>query len=507
MKTLQNASVLRAPNWEVVSLGVLVGANAVLEVFAPGELMWYRTLVSPACFAVVLIAGACRLIFQNVSCVWTALFWYRLATAVYFGIGCLSPFILADEYKAYMQAYFPFSDEQAARLNLVYVTGAFLVLVASNVFFSFKKVGTDVPPLERAKNSMLNAGLLFYAIGAPVKYLLVAPAMFNMLPFVLPGAVAIAGNFTIPAIFFLAAYGLERDRSFFWLACVILFLEMLIGLLGATKQGVMMPLLVFLLALMRRRFTLYGLAGSAVAAALCFITVIPVVNNTRAEIAFRYGDGASAVDLDERLQIIGKAMSTESATNYQEVDPISFALTRLSYTNQGTFVLNQYDTGNPGSSLENAYAVFIPRLLWPDKPIITATGTELNILATGNDRSASSATIPGEAYWNFGWFGVVLIMAAKGVLLAVLSGFALNAMSRGQWIFFPAIIYGMVIGHRVDGHIVADLLGAPVILGCLYVVLAFINHYLISPTLERPAQSGKGGAGLRQRSASPWIWK
>jgi hypothetical protein len=507
MKTQSNASVLRAPNWELMSLGVLVGVNAVLEVFAPGDVMWFRTLVSPACFALILVAGACRLIFQNASSVWTALFWYRLATAVYFGIGCLSPFILADEYKAYMQAYFPFSDEQAARLNLVYLTGALLVLLTSNLFFSFTNIGKNVPKMEVASNSMLNAGLLFYAIGAPVKYFLIAPAMFNMLPFVLPGAVAIAGNFTIPAMFFLAAYGLERNRSFFWLACVILFLEMLIGLLGATKQGVMMPLLVFLLALMRRRFTIAGLFGSAAAAALCFMVVIPLVNNTRAEISFRYGDGANAVDLDERLGIISKAMSTESAANYEALDPISFALTRLSYTNQGTFALQQFDSGNPGSTLENAYAVFIPRFLWPDKPIITATGTELNILATGNDGSSSSATIPGEAYWNFGWIGVVFIMGAKGVLLAVLSGFALNAMSRGQWIFFPAIIYGMVIGHRVDGHIVADLLGAPVILGCLYVVLALINHYVIRPTIGGAQQSGKGAVGLRQRSASPWIWK
>ena len=106
---------------------------------------------------------------------------------------------------------------------------------------------------------------------------------------------------------------------------------------------------------------------------------------------------------------------------------------------------------------------------------MTAIGAEFNLIAKGSDTSASSPTIPGEAYWNFGWFGLVTIMMPMGVLLAVLSRYALEVFSSGRWILFPVLALGMGIGHRVDGHIVPDLIGMPVIMIGAHALLSLLN--------------------------------
>ena len=42
------------------------------------------------------------------------------------------------------------------------------------------------------------------------------------------------------------------------------------------------------------------------------------------------------------------------------------------------YLLNEYNSGRPGNSLVDLLAVVVPRVLWPEKPIITRFGVELN---------------------------------------------------------------------------------------------------------------------------------
>jgi hypothetical protein len=63
---------------------------------------------------------------------------------------------------------------------------------------------------------------------------------------------------------------------------------------------------------------------------------------------------------------------------------------------------------------------FIPRVIWPDKPI-QAGGREFAVkfrITNDQDRSTFIAcTVPGEMYWNFGLAGVLLGMMLFGVLM------------------------------------------------------------------------------------------
>jgi len=46
------------------------------------------------------------------------------------------------------------------------------------------------------------------------------------------------------------------------------------------------------------------------------------------------------------------------------------SLLRVSFVNVAAFVVAQYDHGLPGDSLRDTLYSFIPRFLWPEKPVV-----------------------------------------------------------------------------------------------------------------------------------------
>jgi hypothetical protein len=79
-----------------------------------------------------------------------------------------------------------------------------------------------------------------------------------------------------------------------------------------------------------------------------------------------------------------------------------------------------------GQTLEYLGYAFIPRFIWPEKPVI-AKGSwfalrigQANVSADGQIQNSVNMTIPGELYLNFGWVGVVAGLLILGALLAVL---------------------------------------------------------------------------------------
>lgn len=463
------------PTRELVSLSCLVMIYLAASAIGGDIALWLRTIAGPVILTTILLAGATQMILKDVAALWTALFWFRLSSAIYFGIGNLAPFVLADEFVVYMQTFFDFADENVAKLNLLYALSAIAVLLASKVFLVLLPPKQGVTRPSAPTRAMLAVGLLFLAIGALVKYFLVAPTMFNLLDFVVPGSIGLLGNFTVPALFFITAYAVEHDRKYFPLAVALLLIEGGIGLLGMTKQGLLTPLIVFLIALIRARITVPRLAAVSAVFVFIFITIIPVVIDGRLELESRHGSAIRA-SLGERVEVLYRSSAGELRTTASDVSATGIALVRLSYVNQAGFAMYLYDSGQPGATLGNAYAAFIPRFLWKEKPIMTSTGSDFNMMARGSAVSSSSPTLAGEAYWNFGWTGVLLIMVPMGMLFALMSRYALHALHDGRWILFPAIILGVGIGHRVDGHIVADLIGMPVIMLGAHMVLASLER-------------------------------
>jgi hypothetical protein len=290
------------------------------------------------------------------------------------------------------------------------------------------------------------------------------------------------GNFTYAAVFFLTAWSYENAKGALPLVILFVAAELLVGVLALTKTEVLTVLMMSLLGFLRRKVTLPRLSLTAGIMLLCYFAVQPIIDEGRAEQLRRYA-GYQGGDLSERLDMLRLALSAPSGTDTSTgIQPY---LVRISYVNAAVFAVRQYDSGHPGDSLALFLSVFVPRFLWPDKPIITQVGFDFNFAATGIATSASSPGLFAESYWNFGWPGVVLLMIPYGVILGVLTDYTLARFRLEQWLCFPVVILGMRIGFRTDGFYVADVVGGLVILICLHIALRLLERFVLP--IVRPA--------------------
>ena len=90
----------------------------------------------------------------------------------------------------------------------------------------------------------------------------------------------------------------------------------------------------------------------------------------------------------------------------------------------------------------------IPRVLWPDKPVAGSANSFFGVnygLQTeeGAKITTFGVSILGEAYINFGWPGVALIMLFQGLILGVLQHMFGETRSGpgGQAVFLAFFVF------------------------------------------------------------------
>jgi hypothetical protein len=481
-------SPLFTPAWELATLGLLLAIYLIGDWLIGSASVEFLNIVGPVCLTVILWTGALRMILLDDAAIWTSLFWFRVSTGVYFGVGALVPLLMSDAVRIYLESFFLFHGDHIAKVNLIVVVACIAVLGTANVVFAI--AGDGARKHRRAEEARTNsggaqtlaAGLLFLVIGGIVKYLYVVPYALGLTDFVLPGSVGPIGNFTYAALFFLTIWSRAHSKAAFPFVVAFVLLEMGIGVLSLSKTDVLTPLIIFLCALVRLQLTVWRLGMVVAALIVCYLSIVPIVEYGRAEHWRRY-QSLGGADLMERLQIL--ALSLDHLGNVDETNSVESLLVRISYVNQATFAVNLYDSGRAGDTLSRALVVFIPRLLWPDKPVTTQVAIEFNLAATGISTSASSPGLFAEAYWNYGWTGVILLTMTLGLLLAFLSRYALGVFHREKWLYFPVVILAMRIGFRTDGYYVPDVIGALVILIALHLVLYLFDRFT-STLLQRP---------------------
>jgi hypothetical protein len=154
------------------------------------------------------------------------------------------------------------------------------------------------------------------------------------------------------------------------------------------------------------------------------------------------------------------------------------AVLRLSYTSAVAFVISLYDHGLPGDTLRDAVYSFIPRFLWPEKPLVMVQA-ELATLATGTFGNSISAGYFAEAYWNLGWIGLPLLMLPVGVFLNLTTHFAARVIARGDWPFLPLLFLNMKIGMGIEAWYIGFV--GTIAQGLfLYVILRIVSYWLRS---------------------------
>jgi hypothetical protein len=499
-------AAIRAPAWELFSLLALV----CLYLFAsdPNNLETTTRLntIGPVILIGILGLSSLRMILLDPNTIWTALFWFRAATVVYYGVGDLVPVLGDEDTLIAMQNFYPFDDHDISQLNLLYAVSSFVLLLAANLTIGLSRV-TDVrdPALQtnrEAQGRLLFAvGMVFLVLGGTLKYFFVIPYEFKLTNFVLPESVTTIANFTYAAIYLLTVWALEYRRSALPLVVAFVILDITVGILDLQKYAVLISLIIFALAFLRSNVTFFKLVTIGVALVVAYAVLVPIVELGRFQFNNRFGAAGSA-GFGDRFQIIWNSFSVaQSYVQAQDDNPgtKNAALSRISYVNQSAYAIDQYDSGIPGHSLDNIFAVFVPRLFWPDKPIITQIASDYNNAITGNPWSQTSPGLFADAYWDGGWPGVVIATFLLGILYSLLSLYSLRVLHKGQWLYFPIVLLAMKMGFRVDGYLVPDMVGGGVIL--------YATRFLLEGVVEFPYSMflpiGRGPAHLPEASPAP----
>ena len=294
------------PWWEFVGLCLLLAAYLIADALFGRVGQNFMNIVGPLWLTVILGLSVLRMVRSDFSLIWTALVWFRLACASYYGFGSLVPLIINDEARARILTFYRFFGHDLAKANVLFALGIIVTLASANLFLLSTKTRDREerePPARAGGKSLLFAGLAFLAVGAIIKYTLVVPDIFGVIDFTLPGSIKIFGRLTSAALFLLTAWSWRYARGFFPFVVAFAGLEMLIGLLAFTKAEVLISLMMFLLGILSAKVTVWRLVLAAGAVLVCYFTIIPLVNFGRAELWKRYGELGRA-HLAERIDIL-----------------------------------------------------------------------------------------------------------------------------------------------------------------------------------------------------------
>lgn len=267
---------------------------------------------------------------------------------------------------------------------------------------------------------------------------------------------------SIVAIYLGSSYFGRHQWKLRMAAIAIASLSAMGGLLQFSKAAMLLPLAALILGLAVRYGARRVVPVGGTLLAILFISAGGVVQYSRNNM-----DAGSGADIEQRQNVLSEGYDrSRDRTNKRSYN----AWGRLSYVPSQAAAIDFYDSGRGGNDLGLIPWLFVPRMLAPNKPVITQTSVEFNTKITGNVGSSTGQGIFSSGYYNAGWPGVILASILCGAILAQTSSIANAIMMRRALLLLPFALLGVYIAFRIDGHFIADYLGAFVLI--LYPLLA-----------------------------------
>jgi hypothetical protein len=457
-------------------LGFLMLASFQSDVIEPA----FANVTAGISVIAIMGLGCRALLRSEPMAIWSPLFWFRVAYAAYYGLGALVPYVANDATLVAMQSLYRFSDEDVLKMNLINVVALICILIGTRIVALHLRARDGAPPPSTPTDTLQLFMLIFLLAGGFTRYAILLPVAFGFSEGIVPSIVGIMGRAYSAGLMLLIIVALRRGRFLLMIAAVLVLIELAVGVLSFNKSDVLITILCVLLAFYHHRPSLVRLGVGAGIAIAVFVILAPLVGYGR-DRTIELGGGRQVATLEDRLNIVSSYLEGDAEKRLGESE-VQGALARFSYVNAATMVIAWHDVGRPGTSLEHALTALVPRLLWPDKPSMTEVGGDLYTAATGNIGTSISAGLPAEAYWNLGWWGILLLMPSFGVVLALLAHAATSIMAQERWLFLPVVLMGVQVGTRVDGHYVPDIIGGPFTIAIMYFLLRGVEIVLFTRT-------------------------
>lgn len=454
--------------WYAIALAQDGGDATVVNVIGPGIL------------SLCALLGAYRMIQRNAHAIWSALFWYRISMATYLGFGSLITSFFNNDTRDLIESFFAFFPRDLLKFNAVNATFHFVVLLSTSAVVAAynlaqRRSSSRHEAISRCNFSMRSVGLISIALGLTCNYLFIYPVNFGLLRFTVPNFIVQVGQLAYMGYFMLTYWGLANGKHR-WVAAMVALaaVDSIAGILLLSKYAAIFPVLMVFIGYIYHKSSLRRMLLMFVILLPFYLVVSSIVYEARDRVD-RSGANNSATFADA-LAVMGDIANDktedESGPDYQ------LAWSRLSFVNAGTRAISFYDQGLRGDTLRDIYVVWIPRLIFPDKPNITDIGREFTAMTNGNYESSTSPSMPSEGYWDYGWAGVCLFGGLFGLIVTMMSIYSSLVFERQAWHLLLVVLLGIRMGSRVDGVIVPDVIGPLNAVLVMHLACSLANRFL-----------------------------
>ncbi len=474
--------------YRVAIMNALVFLSLSLAVFALDPESVPVILIPPAIFFVGATTSFILMVRSGGA--FAVIAWFVLGAGVYFGLGTVIGGLDPDPRMAHYVSV-ALLCQDLIRVNLLNASSVAIVLLVA-------------APLANERTLLM--------VGRMVTFDEVYRIFYGIFPFVLVVSLIVsaskfiffplAGDLLVRSIlgavslilpFCILLVGALWPRLTVNLkvgAAAAVCLELLNALLLMSKFQIMATVLPLVLGSWIGRRGMRRVSVS-LAALVAFYLAIAYVNGT----GRAHPDFDSDQSAIQRLAILKDVVlgdAPEVPTDYDIERQSPGSVARLSMFDIQSFLIEQYERGEPGTSLDDFWVAAIPRVLWSEKPIVTRFNVELHALFwnTGTT-SALAPTYNGEAYWNLGPLGLVLV----SVLLGLEFGWFTrrwHMASRGRdpaffLIAFPSAIWA----SYVETWIAASYIGGFLTFNVIWLVARAVFNLQLSGRMGQPGQFGR----------------
>lgn len=445
-------------------------------------------------FSVVLVLLAYVQARNVPEFIWTPAFWLPLQSAIFFGLGPLVR-ILGNEVTqaALNHGISETSAAELLRANLLSVCGVWFLLFGMSIHFltwqrKWNQLAKSRSGGQRVVLRPAVVAGLFLVFGGILKYGVALPAAWGMFNIVVPGTLSAL----LPILdvgFAVAAYMAVRGHAGMRIV-LFLFLpaHVFLSLLTFSKLQVVMALLLPALGSFIAHRNFRRLAVWVTILMLVFASYQPIVAHGRAQIYASTGTIGGAGYLQRASILLGYPGYSVHRGVQLETQKQQGWWTRLDYTGQQAHAMGYRDAGvSAPASLKDAWLYFIPRALWPDKPILTGPGLAFYQLVTQSDRkNFYGLSIYGDLYWQFGWLGDTLGCIIIGLLFASLTRRSLRIIKQRDFVRLPLVLIALQMSLTGPNQFITNgIIGPlPIYFGYL-LLLALITQGLRSAAGRR----------------------
>jgi hypothetical protein len=457
-------------------LPLLAGLPLLLGARDSSTLLYFCNAAAPISLLVVMVAAGIQTVRRHPLALWTPYVAFLAQSALFFGFGPLVYVFGSEEAIARLSASrLALTHVELARTNLLVAVGIGFAFLGFGAYAMLSR-RERIPPGQLASRSLPlpQVAVLFLTLGALLRYGLLLPNEFGITDFIVPGTVTSAGNLFalgLAVTGYLAVLRGGRWRLLFW---SLLLPNLFAAVLQFSKTAAIINLLVpaFGSYLAHRR--LPRLVLWVLASAVLFAAMQPLVDYGRGVIQAETGEIGRA-SIARRVDIAVEFARGTRADHFAERDQAAW--TRLAYAGPQAYAMSLHDSGILGTSLQNAWLLFIPRFVWPEKPVVLGPGAEFYEVVTGRRGTFLGLSVYGDAYWQAGWTGVAIFSMLMGMLFGWFSSNALKWMSAGALLYLPVVLLGLeasLLGPT--RYLVNGVLGPlPIYLGYMLLLAAIFR--------------------------------